>query len=407
MKKILAIALSVVMLLSLGVVFASAAPGFYCGGSEDGFSPVGDIKINWDLEASEKLDLMDGTMDDWQNANYNITPIGPAQMISWVGGTADNQAGGVPENWGFQAFFAADPEFLYIGFYVTDPEVILVEDANAYNSADKGGDAFQFMVDFDRALGKAMEADPDLFGSGAASQSGQCVFYSFGCMGEDATPIQMKVECNDDPGVMSEANGDHVKGSTFKTDTGWCAEFAIGWDELYGDFAYKAYADNYECSVTEGDPLEVSCALYYQNHDSGADGARSTGVNWAAGTLKNAAAGVQPEINWDPKDCGVNLYVEYSEDLEFQCEGIKVYKVGETPAPADTEAPTEEPTEAPTEEPTEAPSDAATEAPTDAATNAPSAGTDPVDEKGCASVIGSVAVILTAAAAAVVLKKKD
>ena len=406
MKKILAIALSVAMLLSLGVVFASAAPGFYCGGSEENFAPVGDIQITWDTEASSKLNLNDGDMQDWADSGYNLVSIGPNNMISWVGGSAENQAGGVPENWGFQAFFVGDPEYLYIGFYVTDPDVILVQDANGYNDTNVGGDAFQFMVDFDGALGKAMEADPDLFGSGAASQSGQCVFYSFGCMGETATPIQMKVECNDDPGIMSEANGDHVKGSTFKTETGWCAEFAIGWDELYGDFAYKAYADNYECSVTEGDPLEVSCALYYQNHDTGADGARSTGINWAAGTLKSAEAGKQPEINWDPKDCGIRLYVEYSEDLEFQCEGIKVYKVGETPAPV-TDAPEEPKTDAPE---TDAP---ATDAPTtDApATDAPQAGTKAPEttaqKSGCSGVIGTVAVILTAAAAAVVLKKKD
>ncbi len=402
MKKILAIALSVVMLLSLGVVFASAAPGYYCGGSEENFSPVGQIKIDWDTEASDKLDLDDGNMDDWVDAKYNLTPIGPNNMISWVGGTADNQAGGIPEGWGFQAYFVADPEYLYIGFYVTDPDVALVQDAAAYNAPDKGGDAFQFMVDFDRALGKFMEEDPDMFASG--TQQAQCVFYSFGCMGEDATPVQIMVQCNDDEGVMSEANDDHVKGTTFKTETGWCAEFAIGWDELYGDFAYKAYADNYECSVTEGDPLEVSCALYYQNHDSNDQGFSAGDINWAAGTLKGAEAGAQPEVNWTPGECGINLYVEYSEDLEFQCEGIKVYKIGETPAP-DTEEPTEEPTEAPTEEPTEEPTEAPTEAPTQAEqkTEAP---TDAV-EGGCASVIGSVAVILTAAAAAVVLKKKD
>ena len=62
-----------------------------------------------------------------------------------------------------------------------------------------------------------------------------------------------------------------------------------------------------------------------------------------------------------------------------------------------TEAPTEKPTEAPTEVPTEAP----TAAPEDEET-APAGG-----EKGCASVMGSAAVILTAVAAAFVLKKKD
>ena len=71
-------------------------------------------------------------------------------------------------------------------------------------------------------------------------------------------------------------------------------------------------------------------------------------------------------------------------------------------------------TEAPTEAPTEKPTEAKTEAPTDAATTAGEAGTGAATEavtkaekNGCKSVIGgSVALILTAAAAAVALKKK-
>ena len=97
MKKILAIALSVVMLLSLSVVFASAAPGYYCGGSEDDFAPVGDIQIEWDTEAASKIDVTDGDMSDWVAAGYSLTSIGPNNMISWVGGTADNPAAGIPE----------------------------------------------------------------------------------------------------------------------------------------------------------------------------------------------------------------------------------------------------------------------------------------------------------------------
>ncbi len=81
-----------------------------------------------------------------------------------------------------------------------------------------------------------------------------------------------------------------------------------------------------------------------------------------------------------------------------------LYKAME-PAGAETEAPTEEPTEAPvvTDAPTEAPTDApVTEAPavTDAETKAE-------EKKGCGAVMGSAAVLFTAAAAAVVLKKKD
>ncbi len=402
MKKILAIALSVVMLLSLGVVFASAAAGFYCGGSEDSFSPVGDITINWDPEASEKLDLSDGDMSDWNDAGYNVTPVGPAQMISWVGGTADNQAGGVPEGWGFQCYFVGDKDYLYIGFYVTDPYVKYATDAAQYN-----GDAFQFSVDFDRALGKMLEADTEGF------SNQQSIFYSFSIPGADPAPIQIAVQHNDNEGLLTEESDPHegmsedgvpmVKGTTAQTTQGWCAEFAMSWEMLHFDFAYRTYEDGYICDVWKDDPLELNCALYYLDHSSD-----TSGITWAAGTLDKQEAGVAPEVTWAPADLGMNLYLPYDPTMEFSCEYIKVLGEDETPAP-ETEAPeTEAPvTEAPTEAPSETPTEAPTEAPSDAATNAPSAGTDPVDEEGCASVIGSVAVILTAAAAAVVLKKKD
>ena len=71
-----------------------------------------------------------------------------------------------------------------------------------------------------------------------------------------------------------------------------------------------------------------------------------------------------------------------------------------------TEGPTEEPTEAPTEEPTEEATDAPTgEAGTKAEEKTDASTTE--GEEGCASVIGSVAVLMAAAAAAVVLKKRD
>ena len=397
MKKILAIALSVVMLLSLGVVFASATPGFYCGGSEENFTPVGDIKITWDTEAASKIDVTDGDMQDWVDAGYSTVSIGAENMISWVGGTAEDQAAGMPEGWGIQTYFVADSDYLYVGFYITDPDVVLVKDAASYTA----GDSFQMAFDFDRALGKFIEEDPDLF------PNAQCIFYSFGPMGEEATPIQMMRQNSDgNDGVVSEANGDGIKGATALTENGWCAEFAFTWNQLYDDFEYKAYADDYEVSVTEGDPLEVGCALYYLNNVT--DG----GLNWAAGTLKGQEAGVQPDVTWTPRDNGMKLFVEYDENLVFNCDRIIVYEIGQT-APPQTEAPTEEPTEAPeTEAPTEAPE---TEAPTEEATQGGEAGTKapeaetkaPEKKGGCGSVIGSVAVLFSAMAAAVVLKKKD
>ncbi len=77
----------------------------------------------------------------------------------------------------------------------------------------------------------------------------------------------------------------------------------------------------------------------------------------------------------------------------------------------ETEAPTEEGDEKPTEEASEELTEEITQNPAGDATEANTNGTvttDPADgDKGCSSVIGSVAVLLTAAAAAFVLKKKD
>ena len=83
MKKILAIALSVVMLLSLGVVFASAAsaPGTYVT-SEETYQSVGNLPITWAPDVSEKLDLTDGNMGDWVDAGYTPYTINPENMIS-------------------------------------------------------------------------------------------------------------------------------------------------------------------------------------------------------------------------------------------------------------------------------------------------------------------------------------
>ncbi len=84
-----------------------------------------------------------------------------------------------------------------------------------------------------------------------------------------------------------------------------------------------------------------------------------------------------------------NTYMKEKLNIEQNTEGP-------------TEAPTEAPSEAPTEEATNAPAGeegTKAEEKTDASTDA--------TEGGCASVVGSVAVLMAAAAAAVVLKKRD
>lgn len=420
MKKILAIVLSVAMILSLSVVIASAAPGKFQAGEEN-FTPVGDMKVAWDAEASEKIDVTDGDMQDWVDAGYTLYTISPENMVSWVdvNNAADPATTSMPDGWNLTAYFVADSDYLYIGFYIKDDDVILSDD-NSYN-----GDSFQLSIDFDNILGQSIEADPDSFDVTTM----QCVFYSFGLQSTEKSPICITVQntdgdrngvfhSGDDTGVIvdDETVYDEVAdilGSTNTTETGWCAEFAISWNQFYTDLTYKTYSEESKFYVGEGDNLDLSCGLYYLNYDTVTNDDGSTGksgVTWAAGTLKGQEPGTTPEVTWSPADNGMMMYLEWFQGMEINCDGVIVLAEGETIPPVVEETEAEE-TEAPATNETvaDATDDTAAEEGTaaggetsaDAATEATKA------EGGCASVIGAAAVLFAAMAAAVVLKKKD
>ncbi len=393
MKKILVIVMTLAMVLSLGTIFASAAPASWVTDAES-FQPVGEVAIQWDPKASEKLDLSDGKMDDWAAAGYSPTQINPENMVSWIGTSAD-----MPAGFNISSYFVADKDYLYVGFFITDPDVKIGTVKEQYNS---DGDSFQMMVDFSGKLQEMMTYRPDDY---AALSNGKCIFYSFDIDGDGASINIMRQESDNDMWLNEESTDGAVKGTAGLTETGWCAEFAMSWQTLYDDYAWKAYEEdmNIYFGGVEKKRLDCGIALYCLNMVS--DGA----MTWAAGTLNGEKddAG-NAVVNFDPKDCGIHLYLEYQEGLEFTCENLIVL------GPTETEPPTEEKTEEPTEPeadpvteaPTEAETDAATESTTDAATEAKTDAA-PADE-GCASVIGMSAVaVLVAAAAAVVLKKKD
>ena len=398
MKKIFAMLITVAMLLSLGTVMASAelpylpagysfTPGAYCVEDATTFTPAGDFAITWDADAASKLDLTDGDMADWAAAGYNVVTVDASNMVSWVGDLA-----AVPAGWSISTYFVADSEWLYIGFFVTDPNFSYIT-AGDYHS----GDAFQVCIDFGGLLGDTLKTNPDDL------TNPKNIFYSFGCA-EDGAPIQIMRQESDQDGWLSEENGDGVKGAARKTDTGWSAEFALSWQQLYDDYVWKAWLDDPRIYVggDEDRPLKIGCCLYYL--DEG-------GSKWAAGSTNGIADdnGV-PQVSWTGWDNGLNLALKYEDGMEFVCEGIvaldKTVTIPEetTAEEEETEEPTDAPTEAPTDAPTEAPTDAATDAPTEAPTDA---ATEPADD-GCGGIIGFGAVaVLAAAAAAVVLKKKD
>ncbi len=411
MKKFLMMLMAVAMLLSVGSIFASAAlpenvefkDGKYCVENPDDFTPVGDIRITWDPDVSSKLDLSDGDMSDWAKAGYNMITVNDNNMISWVGDMST-----MPSGWDISTYFVADSEWLYIGFYVTDPDFVYATGLNQYD-----GDAFQVCIDFGGKLGFALENDPYLL-----EENPKNIFYSFSCF-EDGAPLQIRRQeaDKDEEPWLSEANGNGVKGTARKTDSGWSAEFALSFEMLYDDYVWKAYETDPKIYIGgEQDlPLTIGCCLYYLDR-SVVDGKNTT--MWAAGTTNGIMKDDgTPVVSWTAYDNGINLYLPYEEGMKFNSENLVVIAPDET-VPLETAAPE---TEAP-ETKASATQTSETQAQTEPATNAEAVSSSDqestasnnetdsadADSQGCSSVVGmSLAVVMVTAAAAVVLKKKD
>ena len=413
MKKFFAILLAVAALVSLGTtaVFAKLpgseiGVGWYPGGysceNPEDFVPVGDIQITWDPDASMKLDLSDGDMSDWVAADYGMYTIDGTNMVYW-GGLSD-----MPDGWSISAYFVADREWLYFGFYINDP-------AFAYTHADNyhAGDSIQLCLDFGRKTGDMLEQNPE------DAWNPKNIFYSFGCV-EDGAPIRIMRQESDNNAWISEANGDGVKGAAKKTETGWSAEFALSWQQLYEDYVWKAWDDpSIYIGGDEDLPLNIGCCLYYL------DCSETNGnIHWAAGstadiTDKNGT----PVVSWTAYDNGIGLYLPYEDGMNFNCEGIVMLDKNDCwPLPPDetTAAPETDPPAPETQRPT-------TQKPADTARPEPETKPQPVtpeettmlsmDEElnmllnkyGCSGTVGmgALSALLLVAAWTLICKKKD
>lgn len=434
MRKILAIVMSLAMVLSMGVVFASAAPGVYATGEESDFEAVGKIDIQWDPNASTKIDLTDGKLDEWQTAQYTSKTISPDNMIAWENnehtGTEDNGDGTVkhlysntittnpsgdhttrmPEGWSLQTYFVADKDNLYVGFYITDPDVV-ASDAHYHT-----GDAFQMNIDFGGKLGDIIENYPERVED---MENTQNIFYSF-CYAGDGQPIRIFRDCSGDNRELNKPE-DGVQGTTAATPNGWSAEFKIAWKTLYDDYEWKAWADN-DAPIYVGSeealPLKIGMALYYQDHTN-VDGDPNK-IVWAAGTGNGTNFGDdgKPVVTWDAHDNGINLELAPQDGLEFSYEKIVVLGadekipefIPETDPPADTGNETEPADDQPADtkgEETKAEDTKAEDKGEE--TKAPASDKNDDKKGGCGGMIGAGAAVavLAAAAAAVALKKKD
>ncbi len=424
MKKILAIVMTVAMILCMGTVFASAlqpdlggTEAQYSGGSYEQFQKIGDIKVTWMPDAMSKLNLKDGDLADWAELGLEPTVITPNNMVSWGGLHA------VPEGFQMSAYFMADADYLYVGFYIVDPDVVAIDPANL--AGYTAGDAFQINIDFGRKLGWIIENDPD---TADILTNTQNVFYSFGYNGDDG-PVGVYVQCSDDERLLVEENG--VIGSTGKTEEGWCAEFTIPFAEMYKDYLFKTYLDDGADNavyVDSSNPFLLGAGLYYQDHATMED--NTTPMTWASGThsgfagtdadgnLKDPATN-PPVVRWDVYDNAMNLVLDYAEGMSFTCNGIVVE--GETYAPAETDPETDpveetDPETTPAEETkaettpaeeTKAETTGETTGETTAETKAETSAETKTEDDGCASVVAFGAVAVLAVAVAVVLKKKD
>lgn len=415
MKKLTVWILLCALLLSMGAVAAAAAelpnvswtPGTYAGES---FAPLGDMSIEWAPDFAERMDINDGDLGDWYGGGFARTIVSPENMISWVA-----EKNGIPANWGMSVFCAADPTYLYMAFDVTDNSFTYGTDAATYN-----GDAIQLGIDFGGLLRRKIEKDPDDL------INHHYIYYSFACT-EDGAPLVISRQDSDQDGCLSEANGDPVKGAARKTEKGWSVELALSLEQLFDDYRWKAWDDGTHIylGTDEHLGLEIGLTMSYLNRET-----PGGNILWAAAATNGTtdSAGI-PQISWTPYDNGSILILEYQEGMHFDCGDIVIVTGLETTAP-ETEPPydpdveTYFSTEIATEPYTELASEAQTLPPVweesyavewedtlrDAAEDLDKeAELNAILEKyGCTSTLGlgSLAVLLTLAAAAYVTRKK-
>lgn len=421
MKKLTVWILLCALLLSLGAVAVNAedmpnvswTPGTYAGES---FAPVGDVIMKWDPDFSAKVDLTDGDIREWEKLGLTPTDITPENMISWVGGQNGAVDPAMPANWGITAYAAADPTYLYLAFDITDDSFAYGVDPSIYD-----GDAIQLGLDLGGLMEKTLRKDVDTM------SSLQGIFYSFSCCA-DGAPLVIQRQQSDNDGPLSEANGDPVKGAAGKTDKGWSVELALSFELLHADFCWKAWREDAKIYIGSDEELalEIGLNLCYLDREV------SRGeVVWAASTATGYTddAGV-PLLSWTAYDNGATLVLPYEQGMRFDCEFIVDTPIQVTTAP-ETEPPYE-----PDEE-----IGISTEIATESLTMPPEwwAETEPVEWKetippeveaplrdaaedldkeaelnailekyGCTSTLGlgSLAVLLTMAAAAYVTRKK-
>ena len=329
MKKLFACIALCALLLSLGTVFAAAedlpdyvsfTPGAYLGGDAEAYAPVGDITVAWLPDVSDRVDMTDGDLSDWYALGLTATNIDAHNMIAWVGDST------VVGDFKITSFAAADPDYFYLAFDIVDDDFAYGASGSVYN-----GDAIQLALDLGGMLGDLYEREPD------ALLGFKNIFYSFSCV-EDGAPIQIMRQESDQDGLLTEANGDGVKGAARRTELGWSVELALSWEQLYDDYVWRAWAEDSKIYIGSDQALSLrleACLYYLDRAETGGD------IQWAAGTTNGLTddAG-NPVVSWTVYDNSITWTVPYQYDMSFSCGGFVIISGYETIAPeTETELP--------------------------------------------------------------------
>jgi len=261
-----------------------------------GFTPVGDVEIDWASNAADVLSF-DGDSEDWEQleAKGNLiheTIIDHSNLNPWIGE--------VSEELSIKSYFLADADYLYMAFDVTDPTFTYGDTPLYYN-----GDAIQVGIDMGGLIAQTLISDPDLL------ISEKPIFYSFACYGDGAGIQIMRQESDGNDGVLDEYTTDgQIKGSSEKTANGWFAEIAISWDLLMYDVEWLTYLDNYTWEFDADTPLQMDMSITYIDRDE-IDGA----VNMAGGTFNHTDF-----PSWDVWELGMHLTLPWAQDRQLSSD---------------------------------------------------------------------------------------
>ncbi len=266
------------------------------------FAPVGNVELTASPEL-EKTIIFDGDLSDWQGFVYRKLTISPNNMVSHKG---DGIEAAMPMDFRMTTYMALDQHWLYFAFNVVDDSFV-----HASGDTSFDGDAITISLDMDNMVKHYCSQDPELFPDDKLPIS-----YTFSCSKDGEAMVFLREHTdgfngNKSDGYISMDSEGTVQGAARKTDTGWSAEFAIKWDQLYEDGTWKCYTDRHNIYIDENQPLEIGCAVTYIDRDD----ADSRRIAWMATTTKGTITGTY-------EDCGINLIIPEDHENRIECDGI-------------------------------------------------------------------------------------